>query len=353
MITKNAIAHLILQHTPKLDRLQRRKYLEEFGSAENLVEYGLNKNKERLVNQFDISSDWKKELEICEKEEISLVAIGDPLYPTLFSKLKAPPNLLRMQGKAEALQKPIVSMVGTRNATLYGKEIAFEIASQLAYSGVVVASGLARGIDTASHKGALSRGETIAIIGSGLKRLYPRENEKLAESIANQGVVMSEYPLFTPPARFTFPQRNRLIAAACKGIVLIESPEKGGSMITMEYAEKENKELFTIPARLEMETFKGNFALLKEQRALLIESAADILNRLQIFSKKNKDKINIELNSEEQRLHLPLSDGEKSINELVLLTQLPMMQLNVLLTRLILKGLVKEFPGKVYKWVNH
>lgn len=291
---------------------------------------------------------WKKDYELVQKSGVSLISYQDPCYPESLLALPDFPPLLYVMGKLEKV--PHVAIIGTRAASIYGKEVAMRFGEELAASGITVVSGLARGIDTAAHMGALRGGKTAAIVGSGLSNLYPRENRVLAEKIAENGAVISEFPMATPPLREHFPRRNRLISGLSLGLCLIESPLKGGSMITMERGEKQGKKLFALPGRVDWPTFQGNHALLKERRAELVESSQEITAALSIKSPLfPKEREKISLSSEERAFLERLPPEEKSIEEIAQLTQLPPMQLNVLLTRLILKKTMKEFPGKIYK----
>lgn len=158
-------------------------------------------------------------------------------YPSGLHALPDPPLVLYRKGAVAALAVPAVAIVGTRQASLYGKTMAREFATVCGQQGVPVISGLARGIDTAAHEGALEHGHTIAVIGSGLAHIYPQENSSLAQKICERGALYSEYPLFTKPDRFQFPRRNRLIAALADGALLIEAPLQSGAMGTLEWAQ--------------------------------------------------------------------------------------------------------------------
>ena len=196
-------------------------------------------------------------------------------------------------------------------------------------------------------------GKTIAVIGSGLNHVYPQENRALAEKISGFGAVISEYPMQTPPAKGLFPRRNRIISGISQGVCLVESPLEGGGMLTMELARQHNRPLFAIPGRVDWPTFEGNHALIFENKARLATKGIDLLKHLNITQNQIvKHSIHTTLSPEETVFLNQLPAEEKSIEELVLLTQLPIMQLNVFLTRLILKKVVKEFPGKIYKKVT-
>lgn len=294
----------------------------------------------------------RKTIEAIEKEKISLVPQGDPLYPKALFALKSPPSLLYVKGTLPKDLSYGMTMIGTRTATHYGKELSFHIAKELASASMPIISGLARGIDTAAHKGALEGGITIAVIGSGHSHLYPKENSGLAEKICEKGAVISEYPPYSVPTRYSFIQRNRLLAALGAASLLIESPLKGGSMVTMSMAQELMRPLFALPATVDTPSFKGNFYLIKEKIAQLIEGAEDILTYFKLSAIKKQKEVDYDLNDLERMVYNFISGHEKNIEELVLLTQLPIMKLNILLASLTIKGAIKEFAGKLYKKTN-
>jgi DNA processing protein len=346
------ISLLILLHTRGLGRIGIWKLLKEFGSSEKIVEVGWDPQRRVLLGRWEVAN-WEEDLEEVAKKGIRLLTYRDPAYPKNLLNIPDFPLLLYVKGELLAGDNASVAIIGTRNATLYGKQSAEKIAQELAASGVCVVSGLARGIDTAAHEGALKgRGRTIAIIGSGLSQIYPPENLPLCDQIASAGAVISEFPMQMPPARGLFPKRNRVISGMSQGVCLIESPQKGGGMITMQIAEQQKKPLFALPGRVDWPTFEGNHALLKQQKVRLVENGNDLLKSLNLSQNQEVKRTTSSALTPEERAFLEkLPAEEKSIEELVLLTQLPIIQLNVLVTRLVLKKVMKEFPGKIYKRV--
>ena len=342
------ISLLTLLHTRGLGRAKIWKLIECYGSAEEVLKVGLDAQKKVLFNKWEVQN-WEEDLERAEKEKIHLITYQDSRYPKNLLQIPDFPLLLYVKGELISGDNKSLALIGTRNATLYGKQMAEKIAKELVGAGIEVVSGLARGIDTAAHQGALEgKGRTLAVIGSGLSKLYPQENRYLADKIASSGAVISEFPMEMAPSKGLFPQRNRIVSGMSQGVCLIESPIKGGAMLTMGMGEMQKKPLFAIPGRLDWPTFEGNHALLKQKRAHFFERGADLLDYFQ-FPQTQEIKIYPVLTQEEQAFFSKLPAEEKSIEELVLLTQLPIMQLNVFLTRLVLKKVVKEFPGKTYK----
>ncbi len=343
----------MLQHAKGLGRVRIWKLIQQYGSPQKVIEAGLDEKKGFLFNRWELT-DWKEDWERVQEAEVQLISYQDPSYPKNLLKISNFPLMLYVKGALIDRDTQNLAIVGTRCATLYGKERCEEIAKELAEQGLTITSGLARGIDTAAHRGALrAKGRTIAVIGSGLGHIYPRENVSLGHEIAEHGALISEFSMKTPPNRFLFPRRNRIVSGLSLGVLLVESPIKGGGMITMRLGKEQKKPLFALPGRVDWPSFEGNHQLLKEGKAKLVENATDLLKNLSLSYSKLISKETYPHLTEEERLFLNrLPQEEKTIEELVLLTQLPIIKLNVLLIRLVLKKAIKEFPGKIYKKIN-
>ncbi len=324
----------------KMSGAKARELIEKVGSAQEAL---------KLVKW---AGEGKEDLELAQKEGITLVSYRDKSYPGCFLKLQDPPLVLYIRGEITPADSQGLAIVGTRIATLYGKEMAEKIAQEVVGYGLTIISGLARGIDTSAHLGALKGGRTIAFIGSGLSSLYPRENEKLSEQISKNGAVISEYPMKTAPAKHLFPRRNRLIAAFCEGIFLAEAPIKSGAMITLEMAQKLNKKCFALPGRADVESFRGNHLLIKEKKALLVENGQEMVSILQPEKGKLSfhSKMSLSFLDENEHWLLSLFPSEEiGFEELVLRTKLPVAKLSAKLMSLVLKGAIREFPGRLFK----
>jgi len=196
--------------------------------------------------------------------------------------------VLYINGNKAALNKSLFAIVGTRNPTAYGISMAQDFSYNLSLLGIVIVSGLARGIDTAAHKGALKKGQTVAVLGSGLLNIYPRENTHLAERIAEKnGAVVSEFPLHMAPRRENFPRRNRIVSGLSKGVLVVEAAARSGALITAHLALEQNREVFALAGRADSLVSKGAHLLIKEG-AKLVDSIDDILEELNIsFEKKD------------------------------------------------------------------
>lgn len=305
-------------------------------------------------------TSWKDNLRLAAKHQTELIAYTSPRYPQRLLEIPDAPVLLYLQGDLVQADRRSIAIVGTRQVSIYGQEMAQKFACELAALGFTVVSGLARGVDTFAHFGALERGRSIAVIGSGLADIYPAENRKLAERLSNQGAVISEFPMATPPDRQNFPQRNRIVSGMTLGTLLIEAPLKSGAMITMEKGESQGRPLFALPGRLDNDNFKGNHNLIKQKRALLVESAAEIASHYDslfgssslVSSQSLSLSTTIPLDKEEKKLLESLPNQELSVEQIFLLTKIPISALNVLLMGLVIKRCLKEFPGKVYKKIR-
>ena len=230
----------------------------------------------------------EKLISYCDRQKINLCCITDPDYPPILKQIRTAPMFFYYRGKLEPLAERI-GIVGTRENTSYGKGVALELGENLAAAGLTVVSGAARGIDTFAHRGALKSGRTVAVLGCGINYIFPRENKKLYEQIAERGVVMSEFPPQLTPNPGTFPARNRIIAGLCRGIIVVEAGKKSGALITSDYAADFGRDVFSIPGQIYSDKSVGCNELIREG-ATLIKSAADVLSEYNIVARENKIK---------------------------------------------------------------
>lgn len=351
-----------LSCTPHIGPIKIRLLVERFGSA--VAAYSADPYEvaelpgfgPKVMQNWRKSSAWEKELELARRYKVRLISYTSPEYPKSLLELPDHPVLLYVLGKLEPIDQKGFAIIGTRNASIYGLEMAEQFGRDLAEQGLTVVSGLARGIDTAAHKGALEKGKTIAVIGSGLANIYPAENSTLARQIVEKGALISEFAMTTPPDRQNFPQRNRIVSGMTRGTVLIEAPERSGAMLTAERAISQGRKLFALPGRADGEGFRGNHALIKKKDAQLVESAQDVLKEFnELFAPlpPQPSRTIVLLEKEEEELLYKLPAEEISIESIVQLTKLPIGKLNVVLMSLLLKRAIKEFPGKRYKKVGY
>ncbi len=236
------------------------------------------KDIDQIVSQRE-SSILEKELKGIKSKDIKIIDSFDSDYPQMLRQISHPPLVLYVRGDKEALNKSLFAIVGTRVPTTYGISMAEEFSSKLAELGFVIVSGLARGIDTAAHKGAIKNGQTIAVLGSGLLNIYPRENTSLADKISEQGTVISEFPLGTGPRREHFPRRNRIVSGLSCGVLIVEAAARSGALITAHLALEQNREVFALAGRVDSAVSKGAHILIKEG-AKLVDSIEDILEEI-------------------------------------------------------------------------
>ena len=242
----------------------------------------------------------QKELQWLESDDQHLVTMLDEHYPTLLKEIPDPPLALFVKGDTKLLSTLQSAMVGSRNPTAAGSEIAFDFARYLANSGLTITSGLATGIDTASHRGALdASGKTIAVCGTGLQEIYPVGNRALAQQIATTGAIISEFPLYAKPQAYHFPRRNRIISGLSLGVLVVEAAQRSGSLITARLGSEQGREVFAIPGSIHNPLARGCHSLLR-QGAKLVETAADIIEELgaltNLTDEENKQNQTVENN---------------------------------------------------------
>ena len=300
-----------------------------------------------------------KEIKQAENKKITIIAFDDPLYPYLLKNIHDPPPVLYVLGNPATLNCKGIGMVGSRAATHYGRDIAQKMANALTGNGFTIISGMALGIDTAAHKGAIeAEGRTIAVLGCGLDIIYPPSNHNLYTDIGLSGAVVSEYPFGTKPENFRFPARNRIISGLSLGVVVVEAANRSGSLITARHALEQGRDVFAVPGRIDSVKSEGTHNLL-QQGAKLVHSVNDIVEEFAFAnsyeSQTNssgytleKDKV-LTLNQEEARLFACLDVYPQTIDELMRESGFAPRKTNELLLLLELKGLVESLPGKSFQ----
>ena len=266
-----------------------KQLLEKYQKPEkiwSLSETELKKLKiEENVIQEMINPNYRKNLKVyaryMHEKKIQILTIKDKNYPCLLKQIYDPPSVMYIRGNSEILQKSGIAMIGSRNCSIYGQRVAQLLSYQLAKKDIYIISGLARGIDTFSHVGAVkSKSPTIAVLGSGVDIIYPSENVKLAEKIIETGgCLVSEYIVGTKPLGEHFPARNRIISGLARGVIVVEATEKSGSFITVDFALEQGKNVYAVPGNINSPYSFGTNALIK-QGAKMITSVEDILEDL-------------------------------------------------------------------------
>lgn len=315
--------------------------------AENLVE------KIKLTRE---KIDPDQAMEELVKENIEVVTILDKDYPDLLKEIYNPPALLYVKGQLSTTDKFSLGIVGTRKISAYGKQVTPLITADLARAGITIVSGLARGIDTLAHWTALEAGgRTIAVLGSGISEqaIYPPENKKLAQAIAKQGAVISEFPPQAPPLAQYFPQRNRIIAGLSLGTLVIEAPDRSGALITAKQALEQNREVFAVPGSLFSPNSFGTNNLIK-MGAKLVNQATDILEELNLnLIVENQTNKPIQADNQEEALILAqLSYEPLHIDKIITRTKLPTTTINSTLSLMEVKGKIRNLGSHNYIKAN-
>lgn len=281
---------ILLNLIPELTPLSATRLLEAFGSAEAVFQAseeqlrGVERITPKLVAclfaQGRRPGLAAEEVARAHAAGCAIVTRIEATYPDVLRTIHDPPPVLYMKGAGKAEEQVAVAIVGSRRASLYGQQTAQRLAYDLALRGVTIVSGLARGIDAAAHRGALQAdGRTVAVLGSGLDRIYPPEHRPLAEQVAREGVLISEYPMGSPPLSYHFPRRNRLISGVSAGVVIVEAAHRSGALITADCALEQGREVFAVPGKVDSLTSHGTHHLLK-QGARLVTSVDDIVEEL-------------------------------------------------------------------------
>ncbi len=283
-------------------------------------------------------------------ENIKQINISDKDYPEILKEIHSPPKSLYVRGGFDEKDKIAIGIVGTRNYTSYGKQVALNIAGDLAEAGITIVSGLAKGIDTFAHQAALEKGgRTIAVLGSAVdsSSVYPSCNKKLADKITKNGAVISEYAPGTKSEIYFFPQRNRIVSGLSLGVVIIEAPEKSGALITATCALEQNREVFAVPGSIYSKNSVGTNKLI-QMGAKLVNSANDILDELNLPLVKEKSK-NFKPETKEEGILVSIITREPiHLDEIVKQSRLNSALASSTLIMLELKGIVKHQEGGYY-----
>ena len=346
--------------------VRARLLLEHFGDAPQI----LAASKSQLLRVRNIGDEtaeaianWEKTIDLAgELKRISdfgchVLIQSDENYPASLREIYDPPLVLYVKGELTAKDKNAVAMVGSRSTTHYGIETARKLAYQLAYVGVTVVSGGARGIDTAAHQGALAaKGRTVCVLGTGVNIVFPPENKDLFERIAANGAVITQFPFNRNGDKQSFAIRNRIIAGMALGTVVVEADLHSGALITSNFATEYGRQVFAVPGRIDSPRSKGCHDLIKKG-AKLCEGAEDILSEFEyLFPGSNRPPSPgetgvlpaLELSANEQKVYDALDDEERSIDEVIRKSGLPSSAVSVALLSLEMKRVIKQLPGKLF-----
>lgn len=356
----------ILKYVPGIGNHLYKRLMERFGSPEHVFEASQDKLLEvegitpRLIaalRQASLPDEAQKDLDLVAQKGYRIVCLTDPVYPPLLREIPDPPPFLYVSGTLDP-SAHLLAVVGSRNATPYGVTTTHRLCADLAGKGMTIVSGMARGIDTAAHEGALmGKGRTIAVLGSGLEQVYPAENLHLFHKIIENGAVISEFPLFAQPEAHHFPQRNRVISGMSLGTLVVEATRNSGSLITARLAAEQNREVFAIPGSIQSFKSAGTHVLIK-QGAKLVEHVQDILDELNLQD-WTPSPASSEFREKPARILPPLSEAEVLVfqalstypvhsDELARRLSLASGKLMAILLQLEVKGLVHQTAGNYF-----
>jgi DNA processing protein len=344
-----------------------RQLLEHFGDAPKILSAtkaallrvrGIGEDTAEAIARWETTVDLSGELQRIRDFACHVLTQVDETYPELLRQIYDPPVVLYVKGELTAKDKNAVAMVGSRTTTHYGVEVARKLAYQLAYVGVTVVSGGARGIDSAAHQGALSaKGRTVAVLGTGINLVTPPENAELFERVAASGAVITQFPFNRNADKQSFPIRNRIVAGMTLGTVVVEANLSSGALITANFATDYGRQVFAVPGRIDSPRSKGCHDLIKKG-AKLCEGAEDILSEFEyLFPPSNRPPSPgetgvlpaLELGENERKVFDTLRpDDESSIDEIIRGSGLPSSAASVALLSLEMKRVIKQLPGKLF-----
>ena len=362
------LAWFTLKSVPGIGDLLFKRLFDHFQSPESVLQAayadllevnGMTSRLAKAIVTHNIPESIKREYDKVLQKDCPIVTLSDPEYPPLLLQIPDPPPFLYVNGSLGPISHaPCIAVVGSRNATPYGRSITRSLCEDLADAGLAIVSGMARGIDTEAHEGALAvEGKTIAVLGSGIENIYPAANLSLFQRIAATGAVVSEFALNTEPDAHNFPRRNRIISGMALGTVVVEATRKSGSLITARLAAEQNREVFAVPGSVESFKSKGTHALIK-QGAKLVEHVSDIIEEISHMlttpiaqGQKARPAGVISppiLSPDESRVYEFLEPYPIHIDDISRQLDMEPAKISSLLLQLELKGVVRQSPGKYF-----
>ncbi len=358
-MTTSTLQWLALSQLPNVGPVTIKRWLSRFHHINQLMTASSHELKEAGLSHQHIQAlqhiDWKKTeayYHSVKQGGCQLITWDDVHYPPLLREIHDPPLLLYAQGNVSLLKQLQFAIVGSRHPTSLGTDIATQFAAELSRAGCVITSGLAIGIDAASHRGALTaNGKTIAVLGSGLHYIYPRQHQSLAKHIlSEEGALLSEFPLHSPPKPAHFLIRNRIISGLSVGVLVVEAAMKSGSLVTARLALEQNREVFAIPGALYNPLTKGCHALIR-QGATLVETVHDILSELERFISSSTDitpspiKVSLDLDPLLQRVFTQIGYEVTTLDAIMAGSGLTTSEVSSMLLTLELEGYIRSITG--------
>ena len=363
MMAQDLFHWLALSLTPGVGSVLFKRFLERFETPERVFRapaadlLSVEGVGERIVGEIQKGSFEKKverELSLLQRVEGIIVTLGDETYPSRLRNIYDPPPVLYVRGQLRKEDEVAVAIVGSRKTSSYGRAMTERVSQELASHGVTVVSGMARGIDSVAHQGAISAGgRTIAVLGCGVDVVYPPENRNLFQEIIDHGAVLSEFPMGSPPEGSHFPKRNRIISGLSMGVVVVEAGQRSGSLITANCALEQGRDVFAVPGNIGVASSRGTNQLIK-QGAKLVETSQDILMEI---APQSRSKNETAPTAEDPAKHLPeeqrslyglLLETPTHIDEIIRKSQWEPGRVMSLLLELELKGFVSQWPGRCF-----
>jgi DNA processing protein len=354
---------IALTMIPGIGPVISKKLVLHCGSAEavfrekkKLLELipGIGKITARLVTDRECRVKAEKELLRIEKTGIQMLYFTEPDYPSRLKHCYDSPPLLYYKGSADLNAKRIVSVIGTRQITDYGTQLCEKLVGDLVKYNVLVVSGLAYGVDICAHRASLENGiQTVGVLAHGLDEVYPRTHAGTAKKMIAQGGLLTDFPCETNPDRENFPQRNRIVAGLSDAVIVVESGERGGSMITAEFAMNYNRDVFAFPGRVGDPASAGCHIMIKRHKAALIDSADDVAYAMGWEKPEANEAVQTTLQTfsgdEEKVVACMRGQGNVHIDEIRLMSELPMGKVSAILLQLEFSGVIKSLPGKMFR----
>ena len=359
---------LCLKNVPGIGNHLFKRLIERFSLPEAVFQAsqqelreveGISKRQSAAILNYQAPLSIKAELDQANQKGYKIITLADSWYPPLLKEIPDPPPFLYVSGTLDGSSKNI-AVVGSRNPTAYGISTTQKLCADLSAHGITIISGMAVGIDTAAHQGALAgKGRTVAVLGSGFNKIYPSQNLNLFKRISEEGAVITEFALNIEPEAHHFPIRNRIISGMSMGTVVVEATRKSGSLITARLAAEQNREVFAVPGSIQSFKSTGTHALIK-QGAKLVENAQDVIEELVAYLdmgppgmpeegvQNHTAQTQLSLPPEELAVYNNLSPYPEHIDAIIRKTHIESGKLLSLLLQLELKGIVQQLPGKYF-----
>ncbi len=349
------LSWIALKHVQGVGSIFYKRLIAVFNSPKNVFSAsydelmkveGISDTVVKRIKHFDSIARAEEELKRIKQEGIEIITLTDKHYPQLLRQINDPPPFLYAKGQLDvALQSPCIAIVGTRFPSPYGEEVTSEIALALVKEGFTIVSGMAKGIDSIAHKTAIThKGSTITVWGTGINRVYPAENKQLAHDIADHGLIMSEYPMDTPPLEANFPERNRIISGLSLAVIVTEASLNSGTMITVSHALDQGRDVFAVPGQIYSMMSQGTNRLIKHGCAM-VDSIESLIIEVKAFMPSQKNN-KFEMSESHINVLSTLSSEPMDLDTIIIRSKFDTAKVMSILTEMELNGVVKQLPGK-------